>query len=204
MTEPRATYDTETLPEIKPCPYCHDAENFHLASPIGQLCYVVCKTCGACGPTSRSKADAILLHNAAADALEAAKAEISRLTHMLDKSPEIIARQTEAIAEAIAERDEAKKLLKHAANLLVERDEARAYAIRYRRALEEIHERGKEASMAHMGVIVCTDWYMHKAAEGLGVGASQKCSVCGGYGKVFVEFTGRPCAACRGTGKVTK
>lgn len=57
-----ATTETET-PELKPCPFCGEAEGWHSTSQETTLERIMCGVCSAIGPGRRTKPDAISAWN---------------------------------------------------------------------------------------------------------------------------------------------
>lgn len=117
--------------KIKQCPYCGSEEGY-VDGFLGRR-KVVCG-CGATGPGGKTDADAILLWNAAANALEAKDAEIAdakrriydgdmrvvkleaEITELQDEIKRLnVAWQTSEFGctNLRAERDEARKVAKH-------------------------------------------------------------------------------------------
>ena len=75
------------MEEIKECPYC-GSDQVETMETWGKR-YVNCNDCNATGPTTTgSKNDAVLLWNAASNALSKKDAEIARLTEALSDTEE--------------------------------------------------------------------------------------------------------------------
>lgn len=126
--------------KIGKCPFC-GSENVGFQ----EVC-VVCVDCGAEGPYFGSEEEAVLLWNAAANALEQKDAEIARLVEACDDLEGEYLRMKEQRDEALATRDAAvsklsemrtmwigdvKMLQDRNGILLNQRDEAREWARRY-------------------------------------------------------------------------
>lgn len=90
---------------IKPCPFCGEPDALYCL-PILAEYMVHCNTCSATGPRTVRHDDAILLWNAAANALEAAKHECDNLREACLGYSQIQASLVEQRDEVIKERDE--------------------------------------------------------------------------------------------------
>lgn len=107
---------------IKPCPFCGEPDALYCL-PILAEYMVHCNTCSATGPRTVRHDDAILLWNAAANALEAAKHECDNLREACLGYSQIQASLVEQRDEVIAERDEARDVLDAYTTVIAARDE---------------------------------------------------------------------------------
>ena len=89
--------------QIKQCPFCGGDMNITVCDDPDSRYWIKCYTCGSTGPVSITKNDAILLWNAAANALEQKDAEIARLVEACDDLEGEYLRMKE-------QRDEARKV----------------------------------------------------------------------------------------------
>ena len=159
--------------KIKPCPYC-GYEQADKLTESGKEYFVYCQ-CGARGSTARCGDDAILLWNAASNALEAVKAERDTL---LDERNIEAARaaemfnQREKLQEQLRINSENAEI--QSFKLLAERDEARTIARRLWREKQTV-----DCPTCHGRGWVDDDRTNRRYARHV-----TECHICNGTGKV--------------------